>query len=203
MKSRIAMVASVLALTGLALAASACGPAGEAYLGAMATERSALIAATARSEAKAPPNPEGTGVSGGDIKVMYEVTGDANGVTVTLVNDTGGIDQGNYGLPLRYLGTFPSDTSVFSVAALIYDPTYGSPEITCRIAVVRITGFFIDTGDGVIGLEDEIPKFDDAMQGERSMLEFSSPLMDIALKVEAKASGFGNTATCLWENANN
>lgn len=189
MKSRIAMVASVLAL---ALVGSACS---EETLSIMVTERSRLIMATAPAKA--------TSSAEKDIKVMYEVTGDANGVTVTLVNDTGGIDQGNYGLPFRYMGSFPNDTSVFSVAALIYDPTYGSPEITCRIAVVRITGFFIDTGDGVIGLEDELSKFDDAVQGERSVLEFSSPLMDIAPKVEAKASGFGNTATCLWENADN
>ena len=101
MKSRIAMVASVLALTGLALAGSACGTAGEAYLGAMAT---------ARSEAIATESPEVTGRLGRDKSVLHEVTGDANGVTITLVNETGGINQGDYTLPYRYWARFPQDT---------------------------------------------------------------------------------------------
>ncbi|MFV2044556.1 MAG: hypothetical protein ACC700_15145 [Anaerolineales bacterium] len=197
MKSRIAMVTSVLALTGLALAGSACGPAGEAYLGAMATERSALIAAT--------ESPEGTGVLGGDIKVMYEVTGDANGVTITLLNDTGGIDQGNYVLPFRYMGSFPNDTSVFSISARIIDPTWGTPEVTCRIATYTMAfrpGLKVETKTEpvVVAATSKPPSVGDFITEFGPGLEVETKTKT---KVTAVAAGPGNIATCLWENADN
>jgi len=164
MKSRIAMVASVLAM---ALVGSACGPAGEAYLGAMAT---------ARSEAIATVRAEGTGVTHkvtGNMLVKYEVTGDANGVTITLLNETGGISQGNYVLPFKNLVAFPVDTPILSISARIIDPTHGVPSITCRIiATTMFAGLM--TGADPVGL-----------------------------LAEAKAVGPGNTAVCLWQNADN
>ncbi len=187
MKSRKAMVASVLALTGLALAGSAC--VSENTMGALATARADAIAAES-ADALDPPAP--TTVPR-DSWVLYEVTGDANGVSIAMVNETGGIDQGDYVLPFRNTAYFPHDMPILSISARIIDPIQGVPQIVCRIAVIEYTGSMLEIRSAMLEL-------DDAMQLKGSLLEFGrgSAAFDLALKVEAEASSFGNSATCLW-----
>lgn len=186
MKSRKAMVASVLGLTGLALAGSACGP---ELADTLAEGRRAFMTATAEARATPTTVPR-------DPWVLYEITGTADAVSITMVNKTGGIDQGDYVLPFRNVGTFSNDGPFPFISARIIRPTQGVPEIACRIAVIEFTGSMFEIRDSML-------KLDDAMQLKGSMLEFSSGSFYIALKVEAEASGFGNTAICLWENADN
>lgn len=206
MKGREEMAKRMLVLTGLVLALSACGSVGEQLAGSLATERSALIAATARAEATVPPSPEGTWVWEEKIRIMYEVTGDANGVTITMLNDTGGIDQGNYVLPFRYMGSFSKDTSVFSVSARIIDPTWGTPEVTCRIATYEmalIPRLKAETSpESVIVVATSVPP------SVGDFITESGPGLVVAAKavetkVAAKAVGPGNIASCLWKNAGN
>lgn len=106
-----------------------------------------ILAALACGDTEPPPT----------YRVTYEVTGSASSVSVTLENDQGGTEQGEYALPFKE--TFTMERGDFAYISAQNQGESGS--VTCRILIdgeewresTSEGAYVIASCDGTVGRE--------------------------------------------------